>query len=34
MATKSLFDDVPVATKLVIAPNANKPPTLDIALFV
>ena len=34
MATKPLLDEVPVATKLVIGPEAAKPLHLDIPLFV
>ena len=34
MATKPLLEDVPVSTQLVIGPNAKKPLTLDIPLFV
>lgn len=34
MATKPLLDEVPVATELVIGPNADKPLRLDIPLFV
>ncbi len=34
MATKPLMEDVPVATELVIGPNAKKPLKLDIPLFV
>jgi len=34
MATKPLLDDVEIATNLVIGPNAKKPLTLDIPLFV
>ena len=34
MATKPLLEDVPVSTKLVVGPNAKKPLTLDIPLFV
>ena len=33
-ATKPLMEDVPVDTKLVIGPDAKKPLTLDIPLFV
>jgi len=34
MATKPLLDDAPVATELVIGPEADKPLRLDIPLFV
>ncbi len=34
MATKPLMDDVPVSTELVIGPEAKKPLTLKIPLFV
>jgi len=34
MATKPLMEDQPVATKLVIGPEAKKPLELDIPLFV
>ena len=34
MATKPLLEDVPVATELIIGPNADKPLKLDIPLFV
>lgn len=34
MATKPLFDDVPVRTELVIGPRAKKPLVLKIPLFV
>ncbi|UGA53628.1 glutamate synthase-related protein [Vibrio sp. VB16] len=34
MATKPLLEDVPVSTQLVIGPNAKKPLTLNIPLFV
>ena len=34
MATKPLMEDVPVSSELVIGPNAKKPLTLDIPLFV
>lgn len=34
MATKPLLEDVPVSTQLVVGPNAKKPLTLDIPLFV
>ncbi|MCI5054586.1 MAG: glutamate synthase-related protein [Flavobacteriales bacterium] len=34
MATKPLMEDVPVATELVIGPNAKKPLKLEIPLFV
>jgi methylamine---glutamate N-methyltransferase subunit C len=34
MARKPLLEDVPVATKLVIGPEAKKPLELDIPLFV
>lgn len=34
MATKPLMEDVPVASELVIGPNAKKPLKLDIPLFV
>ena len=34
MANKPLFEDQPVATELVIGPNAKKPLVLDIPLFV
>ncbi len=34
MARRPLLEDVPVATKLVIGPNAEKPLELDIPLFV
>ncbi|MGV6816867.1 MAG: glutamate synthase-related protein [Thiotrichales bacterium] len=34
MATKPLMEDVPVATELVIGPEAQKPLTLAIPLFV
>jgi len=34
MATKPLLEDVAVTTQLVIGPNAKKPLTLDIPLFV
>ncbi|MGF1695389.1 glutamate synthase-related protein [Vibrio lamellibrachiae] len=34
MATKPLMEDVPVATELVIGPDAKKPLTLNIPLFV
>lgn len=34
MATKPLMEDVPVATELVIGPEAKKPLTLKIPLFV
>lgn len=34
MACKPLMDDADVGTKLVIGPNAKKPLTLDIPLFV
>ncbi|WCE32691.1 glutamate synthase-related protein [Vibrio sp. SCSIO 43137] len=34
MATKPLMEDVPVATELIIGPQAKKPLKLDIPLFV
>ena len=34
MATKPLMEDVPVATELIIGPNAKKPLRLDIPIFV
>lgn len=34
LATKPLMEDVPVATELIIGPNAKKPLKLDIPLFV
>jgi len=34
MATKPLFEDVPVATELIIGPKSKKPLKLDIPLFV
>ncbi|MFC1237513.1 glutamate synthase-related protein [Vibrio sp. F74] len=34
MAIKPLLEDVPVSTQLIIGPNAKKPLTLDIPLFV
>lgn len=34
MATKPLFEDIPVATELVIGPRAKKPLKLSIPLFV
>lgn len=34
MATKPLLEDVSVSTQLVIGPNAKRPLTLDIPLFV
>lgn len=34
MASKPLMEDVPVASELVIGPNAKKPLILDIPLFV
>ncbi len=34
MATKPLMEDVPVASELIIGPNAKKPLKLDIPLFV
>ena len=34
MATKPLFEDVPVATELIIGPEAKKPLKLEIPLFV
>ena len=34
MARKPLLDDAPVATDVVIGPNAAKPLRLDIPLFV
>jgi glutamate synthase domain-containing protein 2/CDGSH-type Zn-finger protein len=34
MATKPLMEDHPVATELVVGPDANKPLTLNIPLFV
>jgi glutamate synthase domain-containing protein 2/CDGSH-type Zn-finger protein len=33
-ATKPKLDDAPVGTKLIIGPNAKKPLTLDIPIFV
>jgi len=34
LATKPLMEDVPVASELIIGPNAKKPLKLDIPLFV
>jgi hypothetical protein len=34
MATKPLLDDHVVNTKLVVGPNAKKPLTLDLPIFV